>query len=341
MRVMRCALNDMLADRLPPFYTTMFACVSKACNNIVCSDPVLEQRRRVLCAHTMQQLIAGRADTIPQMVTAPQRATEFYQKSRPQSLNWLMHVTFTEKMDPRLFFHAVALFDRFYDANRNLQTVPTHIDKIELVATACLVIACKLHGVSTQTDKDRDFGFADLVKYWTTPYVKRDAAAMERIVLTALDFRIAEPVLHDGIYTLLRVFNFTLPDALLVLYLVRLAQLDPTKIGEPPMHVLAAVFSVVALLGMASPFTWECFADMCGADPDWVAACVADLLNLFVNDCCAAHHKHCNTTQAYKRYHAHCRKYKLTAVDNVQVSLCVQKYGLEGHVRVCARVPHA
>lgn len=164
-------LADFLGEillALPPCYASMFACVCKRAHETVQQNARLAARTKVPCASTIVKFLHAPQCTISRTPSSEACDNRFYQEHRPRSLNWMLGVIHTEKLPMQTYFHAVVLFDRFYAAKACLAYIPHHVEKMPLVTTACLVLACKMLGANVWTvcghDANAPFLYTDALK---------------------------------------------------------------------------------------------------------------------------------------------------------------------------------
>jgi hypothetical protein len=125
------------------FLTLAFG-YSKRINKAVKLDPHLNLRCKVPCAALIMGFLQTQnGATLPSPVQKEMLDSFFYTHDRTLVLNSLVRISAQHSTHPRVYLHAVSLWDRFYQRSALLQTAQAHKTKMPLFALACLMIANK------------------------------------------------------------------------------------------------------------------------------------------------------------------------------------------------------
>jgi len=275
--------SKILLNHLSPAYCSMFACVNRTFHDLIHDHQELSYRSQIPCAFMFVQCTSMRR--YDQASSPSDRTGEFHQFTRPIAMEWLMGVVTEEALGTEVYYHAINIFDRFYETRTDLRTLFPHQVKVQLVILACLLVAFKLHGDCVGGIKTH-FSAGRCHYHSAGRFSVKHIIDMERIVLQTLGYNLPAQYGYDMQKCLDHILSCSNGVRALASYLIQLSMLDPANIGTRPLQLLASAYSTALVMHNRFDFPLPCIADLCGCGVDETKQIAINMINLFERDLC-------------------------------------------------------
>jgi len=154
-------------------------------------------------------------------------------RNHERAIEWMTRVVDSLDLAQEMYFSVIDIFDRYC----NITDVP--IRHLQLVLVTALFLACKIMG------PDKFLAVADCVALTDDLYSRKQILAMERKILTLLNFAVANKTFYSVLCILSQPYKKTpSPFRILTEYLLELCLFEGLCLHNNPVLLCAASISV-------------------------------------------------------------------------------------------------